>query len=160
MNRFEAEIYLVGVLRCVDVPARVSRSFGEGQRRPVRVTIGPAREQTSLVPRKGGGHRLFLGAAIRRAAGVDVGDRVRITIAPDPRGGEPSLPPALAEALRKTPGAMAEFLARSPADRRQLVRWVQQPKSAEARRNRVRKAIGLVLRGRPDPKPREERRRN
>ena len=154
MKRFTASIYLVGALRCVDVPAALSKSFGEGRRAPVRVRIGGVEAQTSLVPKKEGGHRLFLGAAIRKAAGVDAGDRARVEIAGDPRGGEPDLPPALAEALRRTAGAMEEFLARSPADRRQLVRWVEQPKSVEARRNRVRKAVEMVLRGKPDPKSR------
>ena len=158
MKRFEAAIYLVGVLRCVDVPPAVSKTFGEGQRSPVRVRIGGAGAQTSLVPKRGGGHRLFLGAAIRRAAGVDAGDRVRVEIAADPQGGEPELPPALTDALRRTAGAMDEFLSLSPADRRQLVRWVEQPKSAEARRHRVQKAIDMVLRGKPDAKPKRRKR--
>jgi hypothetical protein len=155
MKAFQARIYLVGVLRCVDVPDRLSKAFGEGQRLPVRVKIGSAEGQTSLVRKKDGGYRLFLGVAIRSASGVDAGATVRVTVRPDPPGGEPDLPPALAEALRKTAGAMDEFLSRSPADRRQLARWVEQPKSAEARKNRVRKAIEMVLRGKPDPKPRK-----
>jgi hypothetical protein len=152
---FEAAIYRVGALRCVDVSTSVSKTFGEGQRTPVRVTIGGVEEQTSLVPKRGGGHRLFLGAAVRKAAGINTGDRVRIEVRPDPRSGEPDLPPALAEALRRTVGAMDEFLSRSPADRRQLVRWVDEPKSPQARRNRVEKVIRMVLRGKPDPKPRK-----
>ena len=154
-RRFQAPVYLVGVLRCVDVPASVSKAFGAG-RIAVRVRVRGAEEPTSLVPKKGGGHRLFLGAALRRAAGVDAGDRVRVEIRADPRGGEPDVPPALAEELRRTPGALAEFLSRSPADRRQLVRWVEEPKSAESRRHRVQKAIKMVLRGKPDPKPRRQ----
>jgi len=152
-RRFDAVVRFVGALRCVDVPAAVSKAFGQG-RVPVRVSIGKAVGQTSLVPRKDGGHRLFLGAAIRKAAAVEAGDRVRFVIESDPKGGEPDLPPALAAALRRTAGAMEEFLARTPADRRQLVRWVEQPKSDDARSNRVRKAVEMVLRGKPDPKPR------
>ena len=146
---FEAVIYRVGQLRCVDVPAEVTEALGGGARIPVRVRVGHGEDQTSLTPKKEGGHRLFLSAGLRKSAGVDAGDRVRAEICPDARGGEPDLPEELVAALGRIAGGMEELFSRSPADRRQLVRWIAQPKSRQARRRRVDKAVEMVLRGKP-----------
>ncbi len=144
---FEAVIYRVGQLRCVDVPAEVSAALGSGERTPVLVRIADREGQTSLVPKRDGGHRLFLAAAVRKAAGVDAGDRAWLEVRPDPRGGEPELPPELVRALARVAGGMEELLARSPADRRQLVRWISAPDSPQARGRRVAKAVGMVMAG-------------
>ena len=146
---FEAVVYRVGQLRCVDVPSRVSAALHAVGRTPVRVRIAGAEEQTSLVPRRAGGHRLFLASALRKAAGVDAGDHVRLEVLPDPRGGEPELPPELVSALGRVAGGMEELLSRSPADRRQLVRWISAPDSPQARSHRVAKAVEMVMRGKP-----------
>ena len=159
--RFETVIYKVGQLRCVDVPEEISVGLeGEG-RIAVRVSLGPVsagsstrrEEQTSLVPKKQGGYRLFLAAGLRRSAGVDSGDSVEVELRPDPKGGEPDLPAALVAALAVVPGGMEEVLSRSPADRRQLVRFIQQPESPQARHRRVAQAVKMVMRGKPK-KPR------
>ncbi len=157
-RRFEAVVYKVGQLRCVDVPAEVSAAFGDG-RIAVRVSVESpfaegGEEQTSLVPTKKGGHRLFLAAGLRKSAGIDAGDPVTLRLRPDARGGESDLPPELVAALAVVPGGMEELLSRSPADRRQLVRFVQQPKSRDARRSRVAQAVKMVMRGKPKRKKR------
>ncbi len=150
---FEAVVYRVGQLRCVDVPARVAKALGGG-RAPVRVRIAGAEEQTSLVPRSEGGHRLYLAAALRKAAGVDAGDRAELEVRPDPQGGEPDLPDELLAALGRVAGGMEELLSRSPADRRQLMRFIDAAKSPQARGRRVAKAVEMVMKGKPKPKRR------
>jgi len=144
---FEARIYRVGQLRCVDVPERVSETLGSASRIPVQVRIGGSDGQTNLVRARNGGHRLYLAAELRRRPPVDSGDRVRVRLRPDPRGAEPELPADLLTALRRVPGCMAALRSRSPADRRQLVRWIDQPKSAIAREHRIEKALRIIQRG-------------
>lgn len=151
---FEAVVYKVGQLRCVDVPPEVSAAFKGGGRKPVRVRIAGAEEQTSLVPKREGGHRLFLAAALRKSAGVDAGDRVELEVRPDAKGGEPDLPPELVAALGRVAGGMEELLSRSPADRRQLVRFIAAAKSPKARAGRVNKAVEMVMKGKPKKKRR------
>ncbi len=146
---FEAVVYKVGQLRCVDVPEEVSAALGPARKPPVLVRIEDGEEQTSLVPKREGGHRLFLAAALRKAAGVDAGDRVRLEVRPDAKGGEPDLPPELVAALGRVAGGMEELLSRSPADRRQLVRFIQAAKSPRARSHRVAKAALMVMKGKP-----------
>lgn len=146
---FEVVVYKVGQLRCVDVPPEVSAALGGAGRVPVRVRTAGAEEQTSLVPRREGGHRLFIASALRKAAGVDAGDRVELEVRPDRQGGEPDLPPELVAALGRIAGGMEELLSRSPADRRQLVRFIAAAKSPQARSGRVAKAAEMVMKGKP-----------
>ncbi len=154
---FEARIYSIGQLRCVDIPRSISDAFGASARVPVRVRIGRLEGQSSLVPKRDGGHRLYIAAGLRRMPPLDSGDRVRIKIWRDPRGGEPVLPDDLIAAFRRVSGGMAALLSRSPADRRQLVRWIEAPRSPEARRHRIEKAIDLVFRERPKKTVRRKR---
>lgn len=151
-RRFEAALYRVGQLRCVDVPPAAVAALGGGARIPVRVSLGGREDQSALVPKRGGGHRLFLSAPLRQAAGVDTGDRVEVEVRPDAQGGEPELPEELVAALGRIAGGMEALLTRSPADRRQLVRWIDAPKSSAARSRRVIKAVEMVLRGPPKKK--------
>ena len=152
-RRFEAVIYRVGQLRCVDVPREVVKALGGGERTPVRLRVDRRGDgQSSLVPKRDGGVRLFLSAPLRRAAGVDAGDRVEVEVRPDAEGGEPELPEELVAALGRIAGGMEALLTRSPADRRQLVRWIEAPKSPAARSRRVGKAVEMVLKGPPKKK--------
>ncbi len=151
---FEAVVYKVGQLRCVDVSSEVTEALGGGGRIPVRVRVGGAEDQTSLTAKKEGGHRLFLGAELRRSTGVDVGDRICAEVWPDAFGGEPDLPEELVTALGRIAGGMEELLSRSPADRRQLVRWIEQAKGRETRLRRIEKAVEMVLRGKPKKRSR------
>ena len=49
-ERFEAVVYKVGQLRCVDVPRRVVAALDGGARAPVRVRLGAQEDQSALVP--------------------------------------------------------------------------------------------------------------
>jgi hypothetical protein len=70
--------------------------------------------RTTLVPRRGGAHRLYLDTWMRDAAGVDVGDRVRVTLRPDPGSRELPMPAALREALRGNDQAKAAWQRLAP----------------------------------------------
>lgn len=153
---FRGRLYSIGQLRCVDVPAATVKALGGSGRIPVCVKIGPGAGQSSLVPKRDGGHRLFIDRVLRKAVLIESGDRVRIELARDARGGEPDLPPELIEVLGRIKGGLAELYSRSPADRRQLTRWIEAPKSREARMHRVGKAVGMVMRGKPRRPPRRK----
>lgn len=144
---FEARIYRIGQLRCVDVPESATQTLGSASRIPVRVRIGGSDGQTNLVRTRSGTYRLYLATELRRRPPSDSGDRVRVKLRPDPRGAEPELPADLLRALRRVPGCMAALRSRSSADRRQLVRWIDQPKSAAAREHRIEKALRIIQRG-------------
>lgn len=73
-------MYRIGSNRCVDVPRHVSAALGGAFRIAVRGTIGTHCFRTTLVPRGGGRHRLFLSGRAWRAMGLREGDPVSVRL--------------------------------------------------------------------------------
>lgn len=80
---FTARIRKRGANPYVDAPARMSAALGQRGAVPVRGTLNAVPIRATLVPAGGGRHRLYINGFMRKAAGVDVGDRVRLTLSPD-----------------------------------------------------------------------------
>ena len=59
-EQFTARVYRIGIDYCVDVPGAVSEALGGETHIPVAGNAGGAPLRTTLVPRGGGLHRLFL----------------------------------------------------------------------------------------------------
>ena len=78
--RFRGLMYRIGSNRCVDVPRHVSAGLGGAFRIAVRGTIGSETFRTTLVPRGGGRHRLFLSGRAWRALGLCEGDPVSVRL--------------------------------------------------------------------------------
>lgn len=145
---FTARIYKVDINPCVDVPARVSRTFvprrgyvpveGDVEGFPIRAT---------LVPLGGGRHRLFLNGQMRQGAGVDTGDRVRVRIRFDPKPRRSRTPQALRDALARTRGAQSAWGGLTPSRRKEILAYLNSLKSAEALDRNVRKAIAGIIAG-------------
>ncbi len=142
---FSATIYTVGINRCVDVPDSIGKTF-EGQRYvPVVATVKEHGARTTLVPGGRGRYRLFLNNEVRKAAGVDTGDRVRITLSIDSESREIPVPKDVAKALRSTKGAQVDFEVLTPSQRRGFLQWVLSAKTPETRERRIMKGIGIIL---------------
>ena len=139
---FRAVIRLVGVLRCVDVPASVSRALGGAVRIPVRGAVNGVAIRSTLIPRGGGAHRLVLPPTVWRDLGLERGATVRARLEPDPTADDPvALPREFAEALERRPVAARRFFTLKAALQREVVRWLLAPKSATARERRLE--VGL-----------------
>lgn len=154
---FTATLYRIGVQRCVRVPDQISKAFGgppgstEGRQAtiPVRIRVGDRVVSTSLLRNKGGGFRLVVAKALCDAAGADAGDEITLVVGSDPSRGEPDLPQDLMDRLAATPHGMENLWSRSPADRRQLVRWLDSAKAAATRERRLSQAVERILKGPP-----------
>lgn len=154
---FTATLYRIGVQRCVRVPDQISKAFGglpgsvEARQAtiPVRIRVGDTVVSTSLLRNKGGGFRLVVAKALCDAAGTDAGDEITLAVGSDPSRGEPDLPQDLMDRLAATPHGMENLGARSPADRRQLVRWLESAKAVETRQRRLQQAVERILKGPP-----------
>jgi hypothetical protein len=139
---FSARIYKVGIIRYVEVPAAVSREVAAGQAHvPVRGTVEGVPLQTTLVPRGRGRHRMAIHGDIRKKLRVDAGAVVEVVLERDEEAREPSVPPALAMALRLAPRAQAEFRAVTPALRREIVRFVTSVKQEPTKERRARTVV-------------------
>ena len=142
-QRFRATLYAVGINRCVDVPARVSRALGGAARIPVRGAIGAVGFESTLTPRGHGRHRLFVHSRVWRTLGVDRGAAVTVTLEPaTPRPvAVPPLPPDLRGVLGRRPLAARAFSALTPTLKREVIRWLTAAKRPDTRERRLE--VGL-----------------
>lgn len=124
------------------VPAEAVAAMGKGKKPPVRVSLNDYTYR-STVAAYGDVFMLPLSAEHRRAAGVQAGDRVEVTIELD---GEPrtvAVPDDLAAALAAQPGTADAFARLSYTLRKEYVRQVE---SAKAPETRARRIAGIVAR--------------
>jgi len=143
---FTAELERVGKTSArFPVPFDLKGAFGRA-RPPVRVTIrGHAWRTTPGV--NGGVGYIGLNRAVRAAAGVDAGDRVRVTMELDtvPRTIEP--PEDLRARLEAAPDALARFAGLSFTHRREYVEWVEGAKRPETRARRLATFVAMLEAG-------------
>ena len=145
--RFTATLGLIAHNRCVEVPAATSLALGGGTRIPVSASVLGSSFQSTLTARNRGLHRLFIPASVCRAHGFEPGDDVPVTLA---RASRPTPDPLLPElsAASTDPDVIAKYLAASPADRRQAVKWLSSAKTPETRAGRLQELVKR-LRARP-----------
>ena len=146
-QRFEATIFKQGPNPYVDVPENVSEALaehGQAGRISVEGELNGASIQTTLVPWGDKRHRLYVNGGMRSAARVGVGDTVSFELrATAPDAVRP--PDDVAAALRKIDGARSAFDALEPSHRRELIRYINNAKTAETRERRVRKTVDHVV---------------
>jgi bacteriocin resistance YdeI/OmpD-like protein/uncharacterized protein DUF1905 len=156
---FSGQIYKVGLIRFVDVPADISRAIGN--RSPhvaVRGEVERIPFQSTLVSRGKGCYRLAIHGNIRNKLKVDAGVVVEIAMELDKDSREPVLPPALVLALRNAPKAQAVFRRMTTALRRQIVRYLTSVRQQATLERRVAKFVRtLEQRHAKLPKPKAHR---
>ena len=101
MLGFRGTLYRLGTNCCVDVPRRISTALGGAFRIAVRGTMGGTSFRSTLVPRGGGRHRLFVSARAWRSLGLSEGDPIAVRIEREPVASRfaPALPEPAAAAL-------------------------------------------------------------
>jgi hypothetical protein len=142
---FTAKIVRDDWVAYVVVPAAVSRAVGRG-RAPVEARIGRGQPfRGTFMPSGGGRHRFGLSRATREAAGVEVGDRVRITATVDRGTREVPIPPDLAEALRDD-GVLGTWESMPPGKREHILSWVERAVHEATRAKRITRTVEEALR--------------
>ena len=129
---------------CVVVPERVVAALraesGKNQSIPVQATL-QGKPFKANVMRYRGAWRLYLNGITRKAAGVDVGDRAKLTLLFDPEPRIPPVPPAFTRALKGNPRAKARFDALSPSRRKELVRYLGSLKQQESLKRNIERML-------------------
>lgn len=124
------------------VPAEAVAAMGKGKKPPVRVSLNDYTYR-STVAAYGDVFMLPLSAEHRRAAGVQAGDPVEVTIELDEEPRTVAVPDDLAAALAAQPGTADAFARLSYTLRKEYVRQVE---SAKAPETRARRIAGIVAR--------------
>lgn len=142
---FSGQIYRIGLIRYVDVPAEVSCALEADQEAHVAVrgTVEGLPLVTTMVSRGNACHRIAIHGEIRKKLHVDAGTVVEIALERDQQSREPALPAVLVLALRQSPKAQAKFREMSVALRRQIVRYIVSVKQQATLERRV---AGMVRR--------------
>ena len=148
-KRFTADLERAGTSSAMlPIPFDVKEEFGRA-RPPVRVTIrGHTWRTTPAV--YGGVAYIGLNKDVRAAAGVDVGDRVRVELELDMEPRTVALPEDLRIALEQG-GLRAAFDALSFTHRREYVEWVEGAKRTDTRTRRVAETVRRVRDGGAPP---------
>jgi hypothetical protein len=155
---FRAAIKKQGLNPYVDVPDVVSRALVDSKRSG-RISYEGSLEgvpiRGTLMPTKGGRHRLYINAGMRSAAGVDAGDTVTVEL----RAVSPDAfrPPADVEALLDRAGALDVFADLAPSHRREILRYIDDARTPTNRRKRIgRTADDLLGRSTTKRRPRDD----
>jgi hypothetical protein len=141
MAAFQARIQLLGINPWVALPARALAELLRAAGRdkgpiPVRGFIDETPFRQTLVKYQGA-WRLYLNTPVRRAAGKDVGDRVRVTVELDPVARREPVPPELKQALAAQPELKATFAALAPSRRKEINRNLNKLESEAARQRNL-----------------------
>jgi uncharacterized protein YdeI (YjbR/CyaY-like superfamily) len=128
------------------IPFDIGKAWPERRGVRVRGEIEGFGFRTSLFgdPR-GEGHILLVNKKMQAGAKARVGDRVRIGLEPDLEERPTLMPPELARALKGDRRLRPWFDRLSPSMRREIGKWVDEPKGAESREKRAGKMAERLL---------------
>jgi hypothetical protein len=145
-TQFSAELERAGKSSArLRVPLDLKELYGRA-RPPLRVTIrGHTWRTTPGV--YGGVAYIGLNKGVRAAAGVDAGERVRVTMELDTELRTVDVPDDLRSALAKDPSAQAAWDKLSFTHRREYVEWVEGAKRPETRTRRIAVTVAGVREG-------------
>lgn len=144
MAELRARLYRVALVRWVDLPCRAIDRLGLT---PTTTRSGVTglnailhfnddRDRVTLLPGKPGHYKLAFKVELLNAAGVDAGDEVAFTLQPDAASREPELPEEMRRAFQARPHLATRWATHSIASRRQVVRYIEQARTAETRAKR------------------------
>jgi hypothetical protein len=133
----------------VEIPFDVRAVFGSA-RAKVKVTVRGVVLRTTVAVYGG---RSYLGfrKEIRDAAGLAVGERVRVTLEADAEERVVEVPLDLARALKKDAGARKAFDGLSFTHRKEYARWVADAKKPETAARRIEKTLQMLRAGTKHP---------
>ncbi|UYZ62700.1 YdeI/OmpD-associated family protein [Hymenobacter weizhouensis] len=127
----------------VQVPSLVLEALGGKGIKRVTGTVNGYPVRLGLLCQAGGGRYLMLNKDLCRSAGIQVGQRVTVALAPDPQPDHIDLPEELTEALAAWPEAEAGFQRLTAGMRRAVAYHVASARQAETR---ARRTVELVTR--------------
>jgi hypothetical protein len=142
--RFQAELQSAnGNGRWVAVPSEIAESFSP-RRAQVRGTVNGIAYRSRLAL-YGGYSYLGFTAAIRKQAGIELGDLLDIEIEADPEPRVVRMPEALTAALRADAEAQAAFNKLAFSHRREYATWVAEAKREPTRQRRAAQVLERIL---------------
>ncbi|MGH7655562.1 MAG: YdeI/OmpD-associated family protein [Gemmatimonadaceae bacterium] len=150
--RFSGRIEITGINPYVRVSAARARALKPDWKRPlpvlVRINGHPAKKpwRINMMPMGNGDFYLYLHGSVRAASGTKVGDRVQVEVEFDAayRGGPARMPAWFRAPLTKNAKAMRGWKALTPSRQKEVLRYLLNLKSTEARERNLKRALELL----------------
>ena len=130
------------------VPLEVVEGLGGKGVRRVVGTLNGHSVRLGLQPMKTGERYLMISKELRNKTGIQLGQRVLVTLAPDPDPEAVDVPTELAQALAEWPEAQAGFQRLKPSMKRALAQHIRSAVRPETRAERIVRALHLLAAGR------------
>lgn len=143
-GQFQARLYKVAMIHWVDLLKRAVDALklpraeikGGGLGLNAILRFNDDLDRVTLLPGKPGHYKLAIKAELMRGAGAKGGDTVAFTLEPDAASRDPELPEAMRRIFQSRPDLAEVWRNQSIANRRQVVRYIEQAKSPEVREKR------------------------
>jgi hypothetical protein len=131
----------------IAVPEDKVLALGAGKRVAVVVSLGTYTYRTTVGPYRGQ-YLIPVAAEHREGAGLEAGDRVKVTLRLDTESRSLDLPPELSAALKGKKAARDFFAALAPTYQKAYITWIESAKKPETRAARVERAAQALMEGR------------
>jgi uncharacterized protein YdeI (YjbR/CyaY-like superfamily) len=129
----------------IRIPYDAAKVFGvRGQIRIVG-TINGFPFRSSLFPTHEGRHILLVNKQMQRAARADAGSVARFEIQPDTEERPVTMPPPLLQILKQNKPFLRWYDRLNASTRREIAKWISEPKSLEARSRRSEQIAERLL---------------
>jgi hypothetical protein len=125
----------------VRLPDAVLDALGGRARVPVRIVINGAEHRTSIADMAMGA-MIGLPAAFRRAAGIERGKPVSVSVEPDHLERTVDVPPDFAKAMKAAEREAYDGM--SYTHRKEYVQWIEAAKKPETRIRRIQLALEKI----------------
>lgn len=148
---FRSQVKLRGINPYVIVGAGRAAQLKRGWRKPMPVRAWlngkPAAGWcVNLMPIGDGRYFLYLRGNVRKIAGVEVGDRVSISLQFDDgyKAGPDAMPPWFGNAIKANSGAKRGWDALAPSRQKEILRYMASLKTGDARSRNLAKALRML----------------
>jgi hypothetical protein len=150
--RFESTVSVVGSTALIRLPSEASQMLPSRGQVSVHGTIDGHDFRTVVEPDGLRGHWIRVSPQLAKAAGLDAGRSVTVTIEPTSDWPEPEVPADLAAALDSAPAVVQELWQDiTPMARWEWVRWVNATANPATRERRVEVSISKLDGGKRRP---------
>jgi predicted HTH transcriptional regulator len=149
MNKFKAEIQIIGINPFVSVPDKILQKIfkqAEKEKGPIPVcgTVNDKPYKQTLVKYKGE-WRLYINTIMLKDSPKHIGKTINITVEFDPESRAIQAPAKFLKALKANKKAKAVFDSSIPSLQLEIVRYLANLKTEEALDKNITRAINFLL---------------
>lgn len=149
MNKFKAEIQIIGINPFVAVPEKILQKIfkqAEKEKGPIPIcgTVNDKPYKQTLVKYKGE-WRLYINTIMLKDSPKLIGEIIHVTVEHDPEPRTIQAPDKFLKALKANKKAKAVFDSSIPSLQLEIVRYLANLKTAEALDKNITRAINFLL---------------